>query len=225
MVVAIITARANSKGLPGKNMMDLGGMPLIEHSMKVACESAEFDAVILSTDLIEAINLAKEKYPKIEVPFVRPENLCGDTTTHVEVINHLCDYFESENRKVDYLVLLQPTTPFRLPSEMNEGVSLLKNGASSVLGVTPVMHHPADYLYKNKAGKIEYIMPDFKATRRQDFPTVYFNNGAFYGCSLTFFKSTQSFFDSESELLVMSENSLFDIDTAFDMKLARAIIA
>ena len=67
-------------------------------------------------------------------------------------------------------------------------------------------------------------MSEFKSSRRQDFPQVYFNNGAFYGCSLDFFKAKQAFFDDESELLVMSENSLIDIDTAFDMKLARALV-
>lgn len=224
MVVAVITARANSKGLPGKNMLDLGGMPLIQHSMAVACESKAFDAVILSTDLIAAINLAKQHYPSIEIPFVRPDHLCGDTTTHVEVINHLMDYFENEGRTIDHLVLLQPTTPFRLKEEMLEGVKLLKMGAESVIGVSPVMHHPADYLYKNKNGKIQYLMPEFKASRRQDFPDIYFNNGAFYGCSTSFFKTTQSFFDENSELLIMSENALIDIDTAFDMKLARALV-
>jgi CMP-N,N'-diacetyllegionaminic acid synthase len=224
MVIAVITARANSKGLPGKNMMDLGGMPLIQHSMAVACESKAFDAVVLSTDLIEAIELAKQQYPEIEIPFVRPEHLCGDKTTHVEVINHLLDYYGSKNRRIDHLVLLQPTTPFRMKEEMLEGVKLLKHGADSVLGVSPVMHHPADYLFKNKQGKIEYLMPEYKASRRQDFPDIYFNNGAFYGCSTAFFKTTQSFFDENSELLIMSENALIDIDTAFDMKLARALV-
>lgn len=224
MVIAVITARANSKGLPGKNMMDLGGIPLIQHSMAIACESQAFDAVVLSTDLTAAIELAKQQYPTIEVPFVRPEHLCGDKTTHVEVINHLLDYYKEQGRIIDHLVLLQPTTPFRLKEEMLEGVKQLKSGAQSVIGVSPVMHHPADYLFKNKDGKIEYLMPEFKTSRRQDFPEIYFNNGAFYGCSTAFFNSTQSFFDENSELLIMSENALIDIDTAFDMKLARALV-
>jgi CMP-N-acetylneuraminic acid synthetase len=224
MVVAIITARANSKGLPGKNMMDLGGMPLIEYSMAVACQSSGFDYVILSTDIAEAIELANSKYPQIEVPFVRPENLSGDKTTHVEVIDHLCDYFEKNNRLVEYMVLLQPTTPFRTKEEINEGIIMLKNGAKSVIGVTPVMHHPADYLYKNTEGKIQYLMPELKTSRRQDFPQIYFNNGAFYGCSMDFFKTERNFFNDESELLIMGEKSLIDIDTAFDMKLARALV-
>lgn len=224
MVVAVITARANSKGLPGKNMMDLGGKPLIEYSMEIASRSSGFDTIILSTDIMEAIELAKAKYPRIEVPFKRPDHLCGDTTTHVEVIDHLCDHFRSNNREIGHIVLLQPTSPFRKAEEMNEGVRMLKSGKDSVFGVTPVMHHPADYLYKNSSGKIEYLMPEFKYTRRQDFPPVYFNNGAFYGCSLEFFKTQRNFYNDESGLLVMEENSLIDIDTAFDMKLARALV-
>lgn len=223
MVVAVITARANSKGLPGKNMMDLGGRPLIEHSMDIACRS-EFDAVLLSTDIDEAILLAGLKYPKIEVPFKRPEHLCTDTATHVEIIDHLLEYFRSAGRNFEHIVLLQPTTPFRTVEEMNRGVGLLKTGAESVIGVAPVMHHPADYLYKDSDGKVRYLMPEFKSMRRQEFPPVYFNNGAFYGCSVDFFRKKRDFYDENSEFLIMDEKSLIDIDTAFDMKLARALV-
>lgn len=224
MVLAVITARANSKGLPGKNMMDLGGMPLIEHSMKIASETSGFDNIILSTDMQDAIVLAQAKYPKIEVPFVRPEHLCTDTSTHVDIVEHLLQYFESVDREVSHIVLIQPTTPFRTTEEMNEGVELLKNGGGSVIGVAPVMHHPADYLYKGKDGKVQYLMPEFKSKRRQEFPQIYFNNGAFYGCSVDFFKQYKDFYNEDSEMLVMDEKSLIDIDTAFDMKLARALV-
>lgn len=224
MVVAVITARVNSRGLPGKNMLDLGGRPLIAHSMEIASATAGFDRVILSTDMDAAIALAAQ-FPRVEVPFIRPAELCTDTATHLAVINHLLDYLEQAGTPATHVVLLQPTTPFRTVAEMVEGVRLLKAGAGSVLGVTEVMHHPADYVYKNAAGKTTFLMPEFKSIRRQEFPQVYINNGAFYGVSVPFFREKQDFYDEDCAFLKMGEHSLIDIDTPFDMILARAVAA
>ena len=86
MVVGIIPARSGSKGLPGKNMLDLGGRPLIEHTFLTAQHCRGLGRVFLSTDIAEAIALARGRYPKIEAPFVRPPELCRDETSLVEVV-------------------------------------------------------------------------------------------------------------------------------------------
>lgn len=224
MVVAIVTARKNSKGLPGKNTMMLGNYSLIEHSIMAANNASEIDEIILSTDIVEIIDELKSKYSKLNVPYVRPDHLCQDNSTHVEVINDLFQYFEKINKKITHFVLLQPTSPFRTSDEINEGVNLLKKGNESVLGVCKTMHHPADYIYLDSNKQIKNIMPDFKGKRRQEFPEIYFNNGAFYGCSINYFKKNQMFYDENSQLLIMNENTLIDIDTEFDMKLAKSII-
>lgn len=223
MIVAIVTARANSKGLPRKNLLDLGGKPLIQHSFDVALESGVFDRIILSTDSKEVIELANAQ-KGIEVPFVRPEYLCGDKTSQVDVINHVLEFLRIENFGITHFVLLQPTTPFRKASEIQEGVKLLKSGNKSVVGVTPVMHHPADYLIITKENKISYLMPELASKIRQSFPPVYFNNGGFYGCEVNFFKQNQVFYNDESIILIMGEETLIDIDTELDMILAKGLI-
>ncbi len=224
MVVAIVTARKNSKGLPGKNTMMLGNMSLIEHSIMAANNANEIDEIILSTDIEEIIEELKNKYSKLNVPYIRPEHLCQDDSTHVDVMNDLIQYFEKNNKRISHFVLLQPTSPFRTYQEINEGVKLLKSGIESVLGVCKTMHHPADYIYLDYNKKIKNVMPDFKGKRRQEFPEIYFNNGAFYGCSVNFFKKNQMFYDENSQLLIMNENTLIDIDTELDMKFAKSII-
>lgn len=224
MVIAIVTARKNSKGLPGKNTMMLGNFSLIEHSIIAANDATEIDEIYLSTDIVDVIDDLKNKYSKLKVPYIRPEHLCQDDSTHVEVLNDLIHYFEKINKHVSHFVLLQPTSPFRTSQEINEGVRLLKNGNDSVIGVCKTMHHPADYLYLDSNKEIKNVMPDFKGKRRQEFPEIYFNNGAFYGCSINFFKKNQMFYDKKSQLLIMNENTLIDIDTEFDMKLAKSII-
>jgi CMP-N,N'-diacetyllegionaminic acid synthase len=223
MIVAIITARANSKGIPGKNMLDIGGKPLLEYTYQVASDTKGFDRIILSTDMDAAIVHAN-KFDRIDVPFKRPDELCGDKISQVDVVNHALASLTSENYPVTGFVLLQPTAPFRTVEEMEKGIAMLKAGSDSVLGVTPVMHHPADYLFVNQAGKIDFLMKEFLAKRRQDFPRVLFNNGAFYGCSLIYFTKHQRFYDENSALLEMQENSLIDIDTEFDIKLAKGIL-
>jgi CMP-N,N'-diacetyllegionaminic acid synthase len=223
MIVAIITARANSKGLPRKNLLYLGGKPLIQHSFDVALESGVFDSIILTTDSKEVIELAKSQ-KGIDVPFVRPEYLCDDKTSQVDVINHVLNFYGIENYGITHFVLLQPTTPFRKATEIQEGVNLLKLGNKTVVGVTPVMHHPADYLFITKENKISYLMPEFASKTRQSFPPVYFNNGGFYGCEVNFFKQYQVFYNDESTILIMGKETLIDIDTEFDMLLAKGLI-
>lgn len=223
MIVAIVTARSNSKGLPGKNLLDLGGKPLIQHSFDVAKESGVFDRILLSTDSKAAIELAKSQNG-IDVPFIRPDYLCGDNTSQIDVVNHVLDFLRIENFAITHFVLFQPTAPFRKVSEIQEGINLLKSGSKSVIGVTPVMHHPADYLIRTKENKISYLMPEFASRTRQSFPPVYFNNGGFYGCEVNFFKDNQVFYNDESAILMMGEETLIDIDTEFDLKLAKGLI-
>jgi len=222
MIIAIVTARANSKELPRKNMLDLGGKPLIQHTFDVAIKSKVFDKIILSSDFDEAIELAKT-YEEIDVPFRRPKHLCIDNASQLDVINHVLSYLSEVNIPATHLVLLQPTAPFRTIAELQQGVKLLELGSQSVIGVTPVMHHPADYLVLDREQKIKYLMPQYITKPRQFFPLVYFNNGAFYGFEIGFFKLKQVFYDEDSTLLVMGQKSLIDIDSEFDLRLANGI--
>jgi len=224
MVLAIITARANSKGLPGKNMIEIGQKPLIEYSFEIASRTSSFDKIVLSTDIDDAILLAKEKFSAIDIPFKRPDFLCGDKVSQQEVVNHVLNYYEQNNISFSHFILLQPTSLFRKIIEMEKGVELLKNGCSSVIGVSHILHHPADYLYKDNEGKIKFVMPEFAGRPRQEFPTIFFNNGAFYGCSVEFFKTEGVFYNEESTLLEMSDHSVVDIDTKFDLDIARGVL-
>jgi CMP-N-acetylneuraminic acid synthetase len=229
MVVGIITARGGSKGLPGKNMLDLGGKPLIEHTFTTAQACACLDRIILSTDIPEAVALCRGRYPKIEVPFVRPKELCTDDTSQSDVVAHLLDYLENAERLVPQaVVLLQPTSPFRRVSEIDAAMRTFQGDrCDSLLGVTRVLHHPADYLYRRQPGdmRFQWVMrsPDWR--RRQDFPEIYFNTGALYICSVRYFRMHRQFFDESSTLFPMSAESALDIDTGFDLELARGWLA
>jgi len=203
-------------------MLPLGDKPMIAYSMETATAVKSLDAVVLSTDMEDAIAYAATHFPQIEVPFKRPDSLAGDESSLYDVVIDLYRYYEEKGNAPTHLVLLQPTSPFRKVEEMESGIDMLRNGAESVLGVSPVMHHPAEYLYEEN-GKIQFLMSEWNAKRRQEFPEIWFNNGAFYGCSFEFLQRTGKFFDENSALLKMSEGSLLDINTEFEYLMANGI--
>jgi CMP-N-acetylneuraminic acid synthetase len=123
-VVAIIPARGGSKGLPGKNLAPLAGVPLIAHTIRHARESGVIDRVIVSTDSEEIAAVAR-RYGA-EAPFLRPAELAQDLTPTEPVLQHALRWIEEEDRNpVDIVVFLQPTDVFRAPEMIRSCVRLL----------------------------------------------------------------------------------------------------
>lgn len=141
-VLGIITARGGSKGVPRKNIKDLGGKPLIAWTIEAAKESGVFSRIILSTDDEEIAEVGK-KYDA-EIPFMRPSELAQDTTPTLPVLIHAVNWLkENDNFYPDYTVILQPTVPFRQGWHLHEAVKLLESsGAGSVVSVCEV---PGDF--------------------------------------------------------------------------------
>ena len=225
MIIGVIPARGGSKGLPGKNMIDLGGRPLIEHTFATAQECGRLDRIFLSTDLAAAIALARAKYPRVEVPYVRPQELCSDQASLVDVVVHLLEHLKrTEGKTPQAIMLLQPTSPFRHVAEIDEAIRVFRSDrCESMLGVTRTMHHPADYVYRSAPDdpRFHWVMRAPEWQRRQDFPDVYFNSGALYLCTVKYLQVNRRFYDESSRLFLMSEESALDIDTPFDLALAR----
>ena len=137
-VLGLITARGGSQRVKGKNLRLLGNIPLIEYTFKTASESKLLCRILLSTDDIDCVRLAS-KYPKVEVPFMRPKELATDLATDLEVVTHALDYlWASEGTIPDIVVHLRPTSPLRKSEQIDEAVSLLHKHpeATSVRTVT-----------------------------------------------------------------------------------------
>ena len=115
-VTALIPARGGSKRLPRKNIKLLVNKPLIAWSIEVAEASKYIDRVIVSTD-DEEIKQVSEQYGA-EVPFLRPEHLSNDHASSFDVIKHAIDFLHL-GQKNELIVLLQPTSPLRLVSELD----------------------------------------------------------------------------------------------------------
>ena len=121
----LIPARGGSKGLPGKNIKELNGKPLIYYSIDAARQFAPNADICISSDDSETIRTV-EKYG-LQVPFVRPDKLATDHATSFDVIRHALEYYENQNIHYDVVILLQPTSPFRKVEHIAEAINLFRS--------------------------------------------------------------------------------------------------
>lgn len=217
-ILYLIPARGGSKGIPGKNIRAFNGVPLIVRSINSARELASDIDICVSTDDEEIINVVRGI--GLDVPFVRPASLAGDSSGMHEVIVHALDYYISKGVVYDYIVLLQPTSPLRTSSHIKEALALISKDNDMVVSVVKSKANPYFNLFElNAAG---YLEPSKTGNfvRRQDCPEVYQYNGAIYiaRASVVLVQPLHSIVRKVHYL--MSEEDSLDLDTEIDWKLA-----
>ena len=180
-VLAIIPARGGSKGLPGKNIRPLLGKPLIGWSIEQAFASRYIDEVVVSSDCPEIIEISRKF--GANVPFKRPAKLASDNSTTIDVLIHCLDWFEENNKSFDILVLLEPTSPIREVSDIDNSLRILisKEQGSVVSVCKTEGQNPAFCFKKNDDSKINpYLEIQPTNLRRQEIELVYFLDGTIY---------------------------------------------
>lgn len=181
MILAVIPARSGSKLVKDKNIRPLGGRPLMAWSIKAGLACKQIDKVVVSTDSDKYSQLAK--FYGAEV-IMRPEELARDETAMEPVLKHTLETVEKQGEKVETLVLLDPTSPFRLISDITQCLELLKKPETeSVVTVCEVDHNP--YFVMGTIGPEAYfhyplIKTEKPIFRRQDAPKVYRLNACVY---------------------------------------------
>lgn len=220
-VLAIIPARGGSKGLPGKNIKELCGKPLIAWCIEVAKACSSIDRVVVSTDDEDIAKVAK-KY-RAEVPFMRPTELASDTASTIDVILHAIDWFEKyENCQPAHILLLQPTSPLRTVEDIEGAIQTLKDkNARAVVSVCETDHHPwwSNTLPEDDCMK-NFLRPEILNKRRQDLPVFYRLNGAIYLAEADYLLKHNGFFGSDTFAYKMPKECSVDIDSEIDFKLA-----
>lgn len=180
-VLGVITARGGSKGIPKKNIKDLGGKPLIAYTIEASQKSKYITHLIVSTDDTEIADVCK-RY-NVEVPFLRPAELALDTTKHLPVIEHAVRCMEEKlHETFDFVVILQPTSPFRLPEDIDNCIEMLaKTNADSALSMVEVDENHPMKMKKIVDGKVlPFSVVEPEGARRQDLPPAYKRSGAVY---------------------------------------------
>jgi N-acylneuraminate cytidylyltransferase len=220
-VLAVIPARGGSKGVPRKNVRLLGQKPLITWTIDAAKQSKYIDRLILSSDDEEIISVAETA--GCEVPFVRPDDLASDQASGVDVLLHAV---EAMGGHYDYLILLQPTSPFRLTEDIDGAIKKCVLGAAlSCVSVCETAKHPAWMYTVGESDSIVPFLPaDADASRRQDLTTVYVLNGAVYVVAVgRFMVSGKLIVPGETIAYRMPAERSQDIDSEFDFSVCELL--
>ena len=220
-VLGIITARGGSKGIPKKNIKDLGGRPLIAYTVVAAKKSKLLTRVILSTDDEEVANIAKDY--GCEVPFMRPSELAQDISTSIDVLKHAINWVrENEKQEYDYIMILQPTSPLRIAEDIDNSIAIAEEtNADSVMSVVLIEDFSSKKIKKIVSNK---IVPYFEhegafSARRQDQIPAYKRNCAIY-LTKTSLIMKGDLFGKDSRAYIMPEERSVDINKPVDFEMA-----
>jgi CMP-N,N'-diacetyllegionaminic acid synthase len=223
-IVGIIPARGGSKGLPRKNILLLKGKPLIAWSIEQAKTSKYLDKIIVSTDDVEIAAVARQY--GADVPFLRPKELASDSAKTIDVIMHTLNWLETHNEIFDLLVLLQPTSPLRVPDDINSSIELLfSKKAKAVISVCETEHHPYWSNVLPADGSMnDFLRPEIVNSSRQELPTFYRLNGAIYCAFWNYVRNQHGFFGKYTYAYIMPKERSIDIDTKMDFEFAEVLL-
>ena len=225
-MIAIIPARAGSKGIPRKNLVLLGGKPMIQYTIEAAQKSQFVSRIVLSTDDPEIAALGSGL--GLDISYQRPPHLAYDDTPIEATLAHCLNWLrEGSVTHDEAFILLQPTSPLRTFKDIDEAIRLYKDSKkNSLVSVNSMREHPFEcvelkfdswsYLSKNISG----------ASRRQDYSNNYFYiNGAIYIARIEKFLRSKKIVDEESVCFYqMRREHSIDVDDAYDLLIAQALL-
>lgn len=215
-MIAIVPARGGSKGLPGKNIKDLLGKPMIAYTIEEALKSKYITEVIISTDCKEIEEVAIKYGAKSR--FLRPEYLAGDSAKAIDNYIYTIDRLNKEfGYDIKDFVVLQPTSPLRTVEDIDGAIELFEDkNADSVVSYTEE-HHPIEWhKYITEEGKFENIFEE-KLLNRQEIKKSYFPNGAVFVFDYELIKQGKYYSDN-SYAYIMPRFRSVDVDTIEDFK-------
>ena len=222
-ILAIIPARAGSKGIKDKNIIDLNGKPLIAYSIEAAKKSKYIDRIVVSTDGEEIARVAKEW--GADVPFLRPDYLASDTAKTIDAMVHCIETLKEMGEEYDYVVLLQPTQPLRKAKHIDEAIEqLISSGEESLVSISKVKDHPILIRTLDNTGHVVNLLNTSSTQRRQDFPDYYKVNGAIYINKLNENFNLETSLNDNRLAYVMNEKYDVDIDELLDLKIAELML-
>ncbi|HHT9106422.1 MAG TPA: acylneuraminate cytidylyltransferase family protein [Candidatus Wujingus californicus] len=221
-VLCTICARGGSKGVPGKNIKNLLGKPLIAYTIEQALNIGFIDRVIVSTDSDEIADIAKQY--GAEVPFIRPRSLATDDAPKLPVIKHAVKhYIENLNFNPDYVIDLDPTSPLRTEEDIEKCLNLIMNDSNCDLVITGYKSNKNPYFNMVEINSDGFTClskkPEKQIVRRQDAPVVYAMNASVYIWKTDVLFNQTDVVAGKVKLVKMPEERSIDIDSEVDFKL------
>jgi CMP-N-acetylneuraminic acid synthetase len=225
-VLAVVPARGGSKSIPRKNLVKLGGLSLVARAAELSKRLAWLDAAILSTDDDEIA--AEGRAHGLDVPFMRPAELAGDFATSVDMWKHAWTAAEQYyHRRFDISILLEPTSPLRLPDEVTQTVTaLLAGNHKAAVTVSPApAHFTPEKCLTVSNGLVGFYHPAGAShSLRQSIPRYYFRNGICYAVKRSTLLEEGRIFCNDTAAVII-ERPVVNIDEPFDIELADFLLS
>ena len=226
-VLAITLARGGSKGIPKKNLIKLGGQPLLQYTLDLAKSCDFIDRYVVSTDDSEISEYCLNQ--GVDVPFKRPSYLSSDNATSVDALIHAVQFCEKqENFKYDYVIELMATNPFKNKDDVEKCFLKLKEtNADSVIGVTKLEeHHPARIKKIESDKLVDFCVPELSSRRQELRPFAYIRNGSIYAINRDkLINNKHRFGGDNSRPHIMPYERSINIDSYIDLALCEVLIS
>ena len=217
-ILAVIPARGGSKGIPNKNIISVGGKPLMSWTIEAALASKHVTKTIVSSDSQVILDVAESAGA---VALKRPSALATDEAGSEGLVVHALESEVQDAKTYDYVMLLQPTSPLRDATEIDRAVEQLqKSSAKALISVSIPEHTPYKAFKLNSNGYLEGLVDNNTPfMRRQDLPQTFMPNGAIYIIEIEqFLKTTSLFCEDGTVAYEMSREKSVDVDTVEDVR-------
>jgi len=223
-ILAFIPAKGASTRLKRKNILSLGGQPLIVWTIHAAKEANVFDHIVVSTEDAEVAAIARAS--GADVPFERPTGLAVDPSGVVQVALHALDELEARGVRYDEICIMLPTCPFRTAEDIVRALDLFRGrGEPNLMSVCEFSHTPFNALGLGENGLLFPHFPDRFGRKSQEQPAAFRPNGAIHILDVPWFRTGRSYLAPPIVAYVMPRERSIDIDSDADLREAESLLA
>jgi CMP-N-acetylneuraminic acid synthetase len=221
-VLGLLPARGGSKGIPGKNLLELAGKPLLAWTGTALLEAESLNRRICSTDSEDIAAFARGI--GLEVPFIRPGELAEDHSGVIDVVLHALDYYSNNEEQFSHVVLLQATSPTVTAQDVDAAVhmALSENADTVITGFRASSTHPSLMYTVDESGDVQWLLTEgTHAKRRQELAEVFIRTGLVYVVKTEVVREKHSMYGERICSMEIPQNRALAIDDEFDLAWAK----
>lgn len=217
-ILAVIPARGGSKGVPRKNIRLLSGRPLLAYTARQAQSAKLLDTTVVSTEDAEIAAVARACGLQV---IDRPAALASDTSPTEPSLLHALDQLKARNEEFDYVMVLEPTSPFRSSATIDNAIrQIVAQDAVSLLGVRETREN----IGRIDNGMFRSLVPG-APRRRQDRMPFYIESSTIYLCRVDYLRRTGTLVADDWAALIVPPDETLDINTPADFAIAESLMA
>lgn len=221
-VCAFVFARGGSKGLPRKNILPIGGMPMLAHGIRIAQQIKKIDGIYVSTDCGEIAAIAQDAGAEV---IFRPTELASDTAPEWLAWQHAIHTVQERHGDFEYFLSLPPTAPLRNLEDVENCLDALQSDVDIVVTMTPARRSPwFNMVSKDVSGLINLIVRESTVDRRQDSPECFDMATVAYVAKTEFILDAEKIWDGKVAGVEVPIERALDIDTYFDFAIAKFVM-